>query len=340
MLARIAPALLLMILAPLIAEFLLGDFSVRQLNLLLVFVPQYGGGALLIREVTRRTGRGWPTIVMLGFAYSLIEEGLTTQSLFNPNYLGAHLLDYGFNPALGTSLLWTVFVLSIHVVWSICTPILIAEEVAGSRRTTPWLGWVGLPVAAVLYVIGCVFTTVYSLKAFPFVASPMQFTSVAVLTILAIVAAFLAFRPTATSQPHEMPATGRHIDESAPALWVVAVASLLLSSGLHLGRFAAQRWTLPATVGVATMLALEVLAIVLIASWSRRRGWLGKHYLALATGTVLTYAWFGLTQFLLGHTNVGVPTTAVDDVGQVVEIAVILALIAGAAGKRQRATSP
>src|SRR6185312_7023832 len=117
-LRRIAPALLLLVLAPLTAEFLLGDFSIRQIALLVALLPQYGGGALLIREVTRRTGRGWPTIVTLGLAYSLIEEGLNTQSLFNPNYVGAHLLDYGFIPALGTSLLWTVFVLSIHVVWS------------------------------------------------------------------------------------------------------------------------------------------------------------------------------------------------------------------------------
>jgi hypothetical protein len=60
-LRRIGPALLLLVLAPLTAEFLLGDFSVRRLPLLLLFLPQYGGGALLIRELTRRTGRGWPT---------------------------------------------------------------------------------------------------------------------------------------------------------------------------------------------------------------------------------------------------------------------------------------
>lgn len=336
MLARIAPALLLLVLAPFIAEFLLGDFSIRQIALLVALLPQYGGGALLIREVTRRTGRGWPTIVTLGLAYSLIEEGLNTQSLFNPNYVGAHLLDYGFIPALGTSLLWTVFVLSIHVVWSICTPILIAEGMAGSRRTTPWLGWIGLTVAALLYVIGCVFTTLYSLKAFPFVASPMQFASVGVLAIAAIVGAFALFRPAATSQSQDVQASSA----SAPAIWAVAVASLVLASGLHLSRFATQRFTLPATMGVVAMLALEVLAIVLIASWSRRRGWQANHYLALATGTVLTYAWFGLTQFLMGQTNLGTPTTITDDVGQVLEIAVVLALIASAAGWWRGARAP
>lgn len=127
LLRRIAPSLLLLILAPVVAEFLLGDFTIKRLGLVLAFLPQYGGGALLIRELTRRTGRGWPTIVLLAAAYALIEEGFTTQSLFNPNYAGQRLLDYGYIPALGTSWVWAVFVLSIHVVWSVSTPILIAE---------------------------------------------------------------------------------------------------------------------------------------------------------------------------------------------------------------------
>jgi hypothetical protein len=149
-LRRLAPAIWLLVLAPFVAEFLLGDFSVRSLGLLLVFVPLYGGGALLIREVIRRTGRGWPSIVLLATAYALVEEGFATQSLFNPNYAGQHLLAYGYVPALGTSPVWAVFVLSIHVVWSISTPILIAEGLAGDRRTTPWLGRIGLAVVAAL----------------------------------------------------------------------------------------------------------------------------------------------------------------------------------------------
>src|SRR5206468_5799611 len=129
-LVRIGPAVLLAVLAPVGAEFLLGDFTIRNLPVVLVLMPLYGCGALLIREIARRTGRGWPTILLLGTAYSFFEEGFLTQSLFNPSYVGQRLLDYGYLPALGTSLNWSAFVLSIHVVWSIATPILIAEGVA------------------------------------------------------------------------------------------------------------------------------------------------------------------------------------------------------------------
>ncbi|SNR42784.1 hypothetical protein [Actinomadura mexicana] len=41
--------------------------------------------AVLIREAARRTGRGWPTIVLLGAAFGLVQAGLIDQSLFNPD---------------------------------------------------------------------------------------------------------------------------------------------------------------------------------------------------------------------------------------------------------------
>ena len=68
---RIGPAVLLTILSPVVAEFLLGDFSIRSLAVLIALLPLYGCGALLIREVARRAGRGWTTIVLLGAAFSL-----------------------------------------------------------------------------------------------------------------------------------------------------------------------------------------------------------------------------------------------------------------------------
>jgi hypothetical protein len=228
-------------------------------------------------------------------------------------------------------LLWTVFVLSIHVIWSICTPILIAEGVAGTRRTTPWLGWVGLRLTAALYVLGCAITTVYSLNAYKFVASAMQLASIAVLAIAAIAAAFFLFRSTKTTQTSDADSAGA----LAPSPWIVAGLSLVLTSACFVSRSATMLWMRPASAGIVSMLALAALAILLIAAWSRRRGWSANHYLALATGAVLTYSWFGLSQFLMGQTNLGTPTTLVDDVGQVVEIAVILALI-GVAARLQR----
>jgi hypothetical protein len=102
------------VLAPIVAEFLLGDFSLRQLPLLPLFLPQYGGGSLLIREVVRRTGRGWPSMLLLAVAYGLIEEGFTTQSLFKPQLRRAAPARLRLHPGAGHVAELAVFVVSIH----------------------------------------------------------------------------------------------------------------------------------------------------------------------------------------------------------------------------------
>lgn len=96
----LASAAGLFFLAPLIAEFLLGNLPVNMLPALVLLAPLYGGGALVIRESVRRTGRGWPSILLLGLAYAIVEEAFATQSLFNPDYLGLklHFLDAGHIP--------------------------------------------------------------------------------------------------------------------------------------------------------------------------------------------------------------------------------------------------
>ncbi|HEU5430731.1 MAG TPA: hypothetical protein VFU81_03660, partial [Thermomicrobiales bacterium] len=153
-LRRIAPAVGLFCLAPLVAEFLLGNISIDQWPSLIVLAPLYGGAAVLIRESVRRAGRGWPSILLLGLAYGIVEEGLVTQSLFNPGYVGADLLRVTFVSWLGIGVWWTLFVLTLHTVWSVSVPIALVEALTPRRRTTPWLGPVGLIVAALLFVVG------------------------------------------------------------------------------------------------------------------------------------------------------------------------------------------
>ena len=89
----------LFVLSPLIAEYLLGSLPVAQIALLPVMALMYGSGAVLIREVVRRAGLGWPSMTLLACSYGFVEEGFVTQSLFNPKYLGLRLLDFGYIPA-------------------------------------------------------------------------------------------------------------------------------------------------------------------------------------------------------------------------------------------------
>src|SRR5579863_7385158 len=174
---RVAPAIGLFFVAPLVAEFLLGDLPIKLLGVLAILAPLYGGGALLVREVVRRTGRGWPSILVLAFAYAVLEEAFTTQTLFNPNYLNLnlHLLQPAYIPALGIGIWWTVFVLTLHTVWSISVSIGLVEALVPDRATTPWLRGIGLTVISVLFVLAAIASTRFEIKHDHFVASTAQF---------------------------------------------------------------------------------------------------------------------------------------------------------------------
>ena len=73
---RIGPALVLIFLAPFVGELLLGNTPLRLLPSYFLLIPMYGFGALFIRELSRRTGRGWPTILILGVAVTIFSIAL------------------------------------------------------------------------------------------------------------------------------------------------------------------------------------------------------------------------------------------------------------------------
>jgi hypothetical protein len=161
--------------------------------------------------VVRRTGRGWPSILVLAFAYAVLEEAFTTQTLFNPNYLNLnlHLLQPAYIPALGIGIWWTVFVLTLHTVWSISVSIGLVEALVPDRATTPWLRGVGLTVTSIVLTLAVIATTAHQIKTSHFVASTAQFCVAALVCVVAIVAAFLL---PARSAPR--------LSRSAPHPWV------------------------------------------------------------------------------------------------------------------------
>ncbi|HEY2857431.1 MAG TPA: hypothetical protein VGJ21_03390 [Terracidiphilus sp.] len=279
---RISPAIALFFISPLIAEFLLGDFPLSKIGFLFFLAPFYGGGAILIREIVRRAGRGWPTIVMLALAYGILEEAFTTQTLFNPDYLGLHLhlLEPAFIPALGISAWWTIFVLSLHTVWSISIPIAIVEALVPCRALKPWLKMPGLIFISMVFLLMACLMTMNQIRtdAHHFLASPTQFIVSAVCCVVIATAAFLLPRRQAR-QPG-----------APPSAWITGALSLAACS---IFLVAPRTWAWGA---VAIYLALDLLMIAAAAAWSRLKGWNGLHTLSLAGGAALAYAWHGFIQ--------------------------------------------
>lgn len=156
-----APVFGLLLVAPWAAECSWGGFPAEQFPVVVVFLgPLYGGAAVLIREVARRTGGGWPVMALLAAAFGVVQAGLVDQSLFDRHFLDdTQFAEEGraavatLVPGIGVSAGQAVDYIGNHVLLSICAPIALVEAlVPPARRDRPWLGRRGLVGVAILYV--------------------------------------------------------------------------------------------------------------------------------------------------------------------------------------------
>lgn len=312
---RLFPVLSLFLLSPLIGEYLLGSLPMSMIAILPLMAAMYGSGALLIREIVRRTGKGWPSIVLLATAYGFIEEGFVTQSLFNPNYLHLRLLDFGYLPALGTALPWLIFVISIHVVWSISVPIGLTETLFNDKRAERWLGPVTIPLFAVIFLAGSALIAVFTYKQVPFIAPMPQLIGTGLVVVVLVAAALLWPAPRETAgkpMPHPI---------------ILFGAALLSGSGLmlveHLGP-AIAHWPWPA--GVALLLAFEILFVGFMAVFTLGRSWTAVQRFALMAGGLMVYVWVGFLTDMEMHGKADLPAH--------IAIAAAFVLLCGVAGWR------
>lgn len=297
-LRRLAPAIGLLFLSPWVGEFLLGSSPIQHLPAALVLiVPMYGGGALLIREIARRFGRGYATIVLLGAAYGVVEAGLLDQSMFNPAFLEpesgpvtAVPPAVSVNNALGY--------VAGHAIWSITVPIAMIELMVPDRSDEPWLGKIGLAAATVLYLIGCVIVFSFIYAEHRFLASPVQLAGAAAAALLLIGIAFgfgtgrgaLRERFVRSEIRRRVQAgTGSGAARSPIGRQVnprLLGGGSFLASSLFVSR--------PENgAGIAVGIGLLLAAWFLVRRWSRCSWWSNRHRLALVSGAVLTYAWLG-----------------------------------------------
>ena len=286
----IGAAASLFFLAPLVAEYLLGDIPLSQLAALIALAPMYGGGAILIRETVRRSGRGWPTFILLALAYAVMEEALVSTTLFDPHYLGLSLLAYGYIPAVGTALPWLIYVLSIHVIWSMAVPIGLTEALFHDPEQKPWLGKIGLAVTCLLLAFGAIAAALFQRHNDPFRDTPAEMICSVAVILLLVVAAFRFPRRAPTQSPR-----------AAPVAAVAGIAFLLGSALLLLyGRGSSAGWPWPATV-LAELLA-DGLLIGLFWWATRMRAWNALAAWGAATGGMLVYAWYGyVIEHAFGH---------------------------------------
>ncbi|MFM9698367.1 hypothetical protein [Streptomyces europaeiscabiei] len=268
----------LLVLSPISAEYLIGygESTGRPLELLaglLILAPLYGTVAVLIREITRRTGRGWPTILLLSAAFGVIQAGLIDQTLFD-NEVDADGPDWATQalvtliPGLGVDAARLLNYVGGHVIWSFAAPIAVVEACAPRIADRRWLGPVGVVVMVLLWALSAVL--IFNDTEADSSAGTAQLVGAAAVAI-ALIAAALTVRPARTRS-----------SAKAPAWWLVGGVTGVAWCANQL---------LPATwAGVTVNVVAMVVLGWLLLHWSRRQGWGRRHVLAVAGSALVVRA--------------------------------------------------
>lgn len=284
-------ALLLAGLTPVVAELTLGNPPLRQAWLLLLWMPIYGAGTVLIRELVRRTGRGWPAILMLGAAYGIVEEGLALQALTSPTLYG--VADWAPR-ILGLNSAYTELNILYHAVFSVALPILLVDLIVPALRHRPYLGRPGLVVAGVVFVLGALllrWTTAFIDPGHqaPAAALAVFVSAIVVLTVLAL---------RSVPRPPGLPAAAPRTVPAPPVVACLAgvvafgyLALLFPFGGARHPGFTQGGWVVVPMVAAAL---LAVVAGVLLRRWTAHGGWRDRHSLALAGGALVAHTAFGV----------------------------------------------
>ncbi len=280
-----APVLVLIVLAPTIAEVLLGNvlFNSTFVWQLVIDTVLYGSGAILVREVARHRHLGWLGIVVLALAYGVVEEGLVLQSLFNPHFPGLESIG-SYGRLFGVNWFWAPYVLGLHTVWSITLPILLTELLFPRLQSRPWLGRAGLGIDAPVYVLICLFLWQAFRSYSHYSASPIELIYTALL-VVAIVLLALFVVPRLAAEP----GSGK-----APVPWLVglmAFLAALLFSGLFL--FLPTLPGIPSPLSILLYVALYVAVAILVWRWASQRLWSSRHLVAMASGALIETMVFG-----------------------------------------------
>ncbi|MGA7862087.1 MAG: hypothetical protein WCB19_09580 [Thermoplasmata archaeon] len=283
------PVLCLALLSPGIPEYL---SSSSALSTIVVSPPffalQLGAnlglylpGVLLIREAMVRWKKGWGSVLLLGAAYGILEEGIALETMFYSRAGPVGVLGF-YGHWLGVNWVWTPGVLLVHMIFSISLPILLLGLALPQTRGKSIVGETGILLAFFVWAIDIPLLMVLVHAIYHYwMGWPIFFGSFAVIGLL-VLAAYRA--------PANLLLTRSGLPRVTPfraALMGVAIfPAVWLLDGL-LGYWKAPPWLTILSI-VLYETALGYLIVRTIGTTHNER-----QLVALAAGAILPIAFVG-----------------------------------------------
>jgi len=282
---HLAPAFTLIFLAPFIAEVLRGA---TRVSYFFVFVPEmmvWGCGALIIRELVRRWGGGWTSILLLGLALAVAEECVVQQTSLAP--LPWPAVSAGYGRRYGVNWIYFLYMLGYESVWVVAVPIQVTELVFPRQREVQWLSNGGMITSAVVFMLGARAAWYGWIK----IARPEKFHAPDyyvpwwLMVVALVVIALLMVASFAARDVGRRDSTTR----MAPPWWAMVVAAMVFGFPWEwlMALIFGVRSTQPFWVSMALGVAWAGFAYLVIRYWSVGRGWSDLHRWGVTFGAVL-----------------------------------------------------
>jgi hypothetical protein len=284
---RFRPWLTLLILAPVLGELVSGHQPpieiFNPLSVLLLMLP-YGFGALLCRELVIRWRKRWPSLLLLGIAYALYEEGIVVRSIFNPSWSELEVLEK-YSHVLGVTWTYALILVHFHVLVSIGASVILAEVLHPDQRGRSWLDKRGLAACAIGLLLWLPAGWLMTGFRPPLVPYFLCLAAIAVLILAA--RKFPAVFPAAKKKRVPRPRFFLLLGFGNMTAFFVAVYML------------PEYWTPPLTASILGLLALDSLTLWSLLRWSGNGGaWNDLHRLAWVGGSLGFFILFNITSDL------------------------------------------
>ena len=283
---NIAPAVALLVLAPLVGEVMSGA---TRVSYIVVFIPEvmvWGCGALIIREIVQRWGGGWTSMLLLGLALSVAEEFIIQQTSIAPLPWVSSTQSYG--RAAGVNWVYFLYMLGFESIWIVLVPVQLTRLIFPDRRNETWMRKRGLIISGIVFLLGSFiawFTWTQQARTKVFHAAeyhpPPALIAAGLLTVALLLAAGWALR--GVGEPPENPL------RKAPAPWLAGAGAFLLGIpwwALIVLVFIPNIPVAPA-IPLAAGVLWAMLTFVVIRRWSSGTGWGDLHRWALVFGAIL-----------------------------------------------------
>lgn len=283
---KIAPALALLVLAPLVGEVMSGA---TRVSYIVVFIPEvmvWGCGALIIREMVQRWRGGWTSMLLLGLALSVAEEFIIQQTSIAPLPWLSSTQSYG--RAAGVNWVYFLYMLGFESIWIVLAPVQLTRLLFPDRQKETWLRTRGLIISGIVFLLGSFiawFSWTQQARTKVFHAAeyhpPPALIAAGLVTTALLIAAGWALR--GVREPLG------HLSRKAPPPWLVGAGAFFL--GIPWWVLIVLVFIPNIPVAPAVPLAAGVLWAALtffaIRRWSSGAGWGDLHRWALVFGAIL-----------------------------------------------------